>query len=145
MQTANLKDETATLSLGAKLASSLSPGDVIALTGGLGAGKTTFARGLIRALCGEIEIPSPTYTIVQTYDTPRGEVWHCDMYRLERPEDAWELGLIDAFEDAICIIEWPDKLGELLPKHARFVDLKFDGTGRVATLKGWKDNCDAAS
>ena len=144
MQTAILKDESATLSLGAKLAWLLRPGDVVAMTGGLGAGKTTLARGIIKALCGDTDVPSPTYTLVQTYDTPRGELWHCDMYRLERPEDAWELGLIDAFDDAICLIEWPDKLGSLLPKDILSIELGFDGAGRKAVFTGWKEKCDAA-
>ena len=142
MQTVMLKDENATLGLGALIAAQLRPGDVVAMTGGLGAGKTTLARGIVKALSGESEVPSPTYTLVQTYDTPLGEVWHCDMYRLERPEDAWELGLMDAFEDAICLIEWPDKLGDLLPPSTRNIEINFDGEGRSAVLTGWDERFD---
>ena len=104
MQNLTLKYDGDTLALGATLAEVVVPGDIIALTGDLGAGKTTLARGLIHALCGEIEVPSPTYTLVQMYDTPKGEIWHCDMYRLEQPRDAYELGLIEAFDTAICLI-----------------------------------------
>ena len=139
MHTLYLDSEQATLELGAQLSRSLSAGDVIALTGGLGAGKTTLARGLITALCDEHEVPSPTYTLVQTYDALRCDIWHCDMYRLERPEDAYELGLMDAFEEAICLIEWPEKLGQLLPKTALGVAIDFEGEGRKVTLTGWED------
>ena len=114
-------------------------GDTLALRGNLGAGKTTLARGLISALSGESEVPSPTYTLVQTYETPKGELWHGDMYRLDRPEDCIELGLEDAFLDCICIIEWPDKLGDFLPRASIDVTILFDGPGRVACIKGAKD------
>ena len=92
--------------------------DVIALSGGLGAGKTEFARAFIHARPGGeavTEVPSPTFTLVQTYElTP--PIWHFDLYRLSRPEDAWELGLEEAFADAISLIEWPERLGDLLPQ-----------------------------
>ena len=142
MQTVFLQDEAATLALGARLAPLVTTGDVIALSGDLGAGKTTLARGLIAALCGDIEVPSPTYTLVQTYDTPKGELWHCDMYRLERPEDGYELGLMDAFETAICLIEWPENLGDLLPRDCLKIDIGFDGVSRKATLSGWENHFD---
>jgi len=132
----DLKDEAAMLALGASLAAYLVVGDVVALRGDLGAGKTTLARGLIRALIGETDVPSPTYTLIQTYDTPKGELWHGDMYRLEQPDDAYELGLLDAFEDCICLIEWPDKLGGLWPEDAVELLLTFDGKGRIAKLSG---------
>ena len=139
MQNLTLKYDGDTLALGATLAEVVVPGDIIALTGDLGAGKTTLARGLIHALCGEIEVPSPTYTLVQMYDTPKGEIWHCDMFRLEQPRDAYELGLIEAFDTAICLIEWPDKLGELLPDNCLSIDIGFDGEGRIARLSGWEN------
>ena len=116
MQFVSLSDENATLALGAKLMKSLSPGHTVALTGDLGAGKTTLVRGMLQSVLGEIEVPSPTFTLVQTYEVRNFEVWHCDMYRLERPQDGYELGLLDAFEDAVCLIEWPDKIAPLLPK-----------------------------
>src|SRR5689334_12245837 len=93
-----LPDAAATEAFGARLAASLRVGDVVCLSGDLGAGKTTLARGAITAWTGVNEdAPSPTYTLVQTYDGPRGALWHVDLYRLNRPEEAWELGLEDAF------------------------------------------------
>lgn len=130
------------LAFGARLAQSLRVGDVVALSGDLGAGKTTLSRGLIMALTDAREVPSPTYTLVQTYEISIGELWHCDMYRLEHPEDAYELGLLDAFYDAICLIEWPDKLGELLPKNALGIDIQFADEGRTLTLSGWETRID---
>jgi tRNA threonylcarbamoyladenosine biosynthesis protein TsaE len=112
------------ITLAKPLAEALRPGDVVALWGDLGVGKTTFARVLIQALVGEeINVPSPTFTLVQTYDSLHGEVWHCDLYRLKDPEEAFELGVEDAFHQAICLIEWPERLGGLLP-HRR-IDITF--------------------
>ena len=134
-----LKDEAATLAFGANLAHILKVGDCVALRGDLGAGKTTLVRGLIQSQLGDIQVPSPTYTLVQSYDFPDYELWHCDLYRLEQPEDAYELGLMDAFEEAAVILEWPDRLGHLLPKTALEISLTFDGDARIATLSGWED------
>ena len=127
------------LSLGAKLAAQLCAGQTVALTGGLGAGKTTLARGMIQSLLGEIDVPSPTYTLIQTYECRDFELWHCDMYRLERPEDGYELGLEDAFEDAVCLIEWPDKLGALFPEDALSIHIDFEGEGRKVSLTGFEE------
>ncbi len=132
-----LPDEAATLALGAKLGRSLKTGDCVALRGDLGAGKTSLVRGLVQAQLGEVDVPSPTYTLVQSYDLPTYELWHCDLYRLDRPEDAHELGLMDAMLDAVCILEWPDKLGDLLPDTVLDISIQFDGEGRIATLTGW--------
>ena len=134
-----LPNEAATLALGAAMAAHMEIGDTLALRGDLGAGKTTLARGLIATLSGETDVPSPTYTLVQTYDTPKGELWHGDMYRLERPQDCIELGLEDAFLDCICVIEWPNKLGSFLPEMCINITITFDGAGRVARIKGAKD------
>lgn len=112
------------LTLAQPLAKALRKGDAIALWGDLGVGKTTFARVLIQTLVGEeIDVPSPTFTLIQTYDSTHGEIWHCDLYRLKEPEEAFELGLEDAFHDAICLIEWPERLGNLLPQ--RRIDITF--------------------
>ena len=140
MQVVQLFSENDTLDLGSKLIKVLTKGDVLAITGELGAGKTTLARGIIQAEKGDIEVPSPTYTLVQIYDMKNFELWHCDMYRLETPEDAYELGLFDAFEDAVCVIEWPEKLGLLLPKKIYKIDLKFNNKGRTAYLEGFKED-----
>ncbi|WP_037371802.1 tRNA (adenosine(37)-N6)-threonylcarbamoyltransferase complex ATPase subunit type 1 TsaE [Salipiger mucosus] len=108
-----------TCALAAALAPGLRPGDVLLLSGEIGAGKTHFARCLIQALQEMPEdVPSPTFTLVQSYDTPAGEVWHADLYRLGDPDQVEELGLFEAFETAICLVEWPDRLGELAPPEA---------------------------
>lgn len=112
------------VTLAKPLAEVLCKGDVVALWGDLGVGKTTFARVLIQALVGKgIDVPSPTFTLVQLYDSPKSEIWHCDLYRLKDPEEAFELGLEDAFHEAICLLEWPERLGNLLP-HRR-IDITF--------------------
>lgn len=114
----DIADAAATDRLAAAIAPLLRPGDVIALAGDLGAGKTTFARALIRSLTGsETEVPSPTFTLAQTYETPVGTVWHFDLYRIGAADDAWELGIEDAFATGISLIEWPDRLGPLLPQN----------------------------
>ena len=111
-----LPDEAATATFAARIAALARPGDVIALKGELGAGKTSFARAFIRARAGRDEIvPSPTFTLAQPYDFPDVTVWHFDCYRLRDPDDAWELGIEDAFRDGISLIEWPERLGHLLP------------------------------
>ena len=117
----NLVDEAATADLAAALGKCLGLGDVLALSGDLGAGKTAFARAFIQALAqaqGVLidEVPSPTFTIVQIYDELAPPVWHVDLYRLEDRAEAFELGLEEAFEDGICLIEWPDRLGANFPK-----------------------------
>jgi tRNA threonylcarbamoyladenosine biosynthesis protein TsaE len=132
-----------TMALAARLASAARRGDVIALSGDLGAGKTTFARGFIRALAqAEIDVPSPTFTLAQTYDTPAAQIWHFDLYRLTRPEDAVELGLEEALSRGVSLIEWPERLGGLLPRDCLTVTLRHDGPGRVVELAGapaWRD------
>ncbi|MBV8779736.1 MAG: tRNA (adenosine(37)-N6)-threonylcarbamoyltransferase complex ATPase subunit type 1 TsaE [Alphaproteobacteria bacterium] len=136
MTVIELADEIATETLAARLAAQARPGDVIALSGELGAGKSTFARGFIRARGGLEEVPSPTFTLVQTYDVPGGAIWHFDLYRLRRPEEAWELDIEDAFDSGISLIEWPDRLGPLLPRRSLGIALAFDAgaDGRRATL-----------
>ena len=134
-----LGDAAATRELGARIAARLEKGDVVCLFGDLGAGKTTLARGVISALCGEdVEAPSPTYTLVQTYDTPRLALWHVDLYRLRSPQEAIELGLEDAFQSAATVIEWPERLGDALPRDRLDVRLsdRPDG-GRTAEVIGW--------
>jgi tRNA threonylcarbamoyl adenosine modification protein YjeE len=131
--------------LGARLGARLRKGDVVALDGGLGAGKTTFARGLIRALAGPGTIvPSPTFTLVQIYAAPAFDLWHCDLYRLSGPGETAELGLEEAFADAVVLIEWPDRLGPLMPQRRLRIGIAFgtDEDSRVLTFEGdrsWAD------
>lgn len=124
-----IEDETALAAFAARLRPHLKAGDVVALKGGLGAGKTAFARALIR-LClqnPEEEVPSPTFTLVQTYETPEIVLWHFDLYRLEgKEEDILELGWEDAMREGICLVEWPERLGRLLPKNRLEVEIGFD-------------------
>ncbi len=130
-----LADIEATRALGARLASILRPGDIVALWGDLGAGKSTLARGLIQSVLGDdVEVPSPTFTLVQTYELPDCDLWHMDLYRLDDPEDVFELGVEDAFVEAASLIEWPDRMGGHLPLHR--LDIRIDQTdgGRQATL-----------
>lgn len=137
MQLIKLANERETLTLGAQVIKHLSKGMTVTLRGDLGAGKTTLVRGMLQSILGDIDVPSPTYTLVQTYTLSNFELWHCDMYRLERPEDGYELGLIEAFEEVVCVVEWPDKIAPLLPKDVLDIDIHFDGEGRLATLTGF--------
>ena len=135
--TRRLPDEAATAALGAELAALAGPGDVICLTGDLGAGKTALARGFVRARLGNVEVTSPTFTLVQIYGEGEDEIWHVDLYRIEETSELRELGLEEAMESAICLIEWPDRLGGDLPADRLDVVLAFDGeSGRIATLHG---------
>jgi len=136
-----LADEKATEALAARLAALARSGDVIALKGELGAGKTCFARAFIRARGGDEAVPSPTYTLAQTYDLPDGRVWHFDLYRLRAAEEAWELGIEEASGDGISLIEWPERLGALLPRRHLLVALDFAGKpgARRAALSGTSD------
>ena len=114
----SLPDPAATARLAVRLAAVARPGDVIALHGTLGMGKTAFARAFIRRLAdAEEEVPSPTFTLVQSYDTEAGTIWHFDLYRLTKPQDVWELGLEDALAGGIVLIEWPERLGTELPRR----------------------------
>lgn len=132
-----LTDESATIDLGRRLAGMLSPGHTVLLSGGLGSGKSTLARAIIQAQAGAaIDVPSPTFTLVQTYELPRGEVWHFDLYRLGDPDEVWELGFSDAVEAALVLVEWPDRLGPLTPADRLDVGLTpvAGASGRQAEL-----------
>lgn len=121
-----LADLAASEVLAGRLAGLARTGDVIALSGEVGAGKTTFARFFIRALGGADEdVPSPTFTLAQSYALAGAEVWHFDLYRLEAPEEAYELGIEEAFAHAISLIEWPERLGSLLPPESLEVRLEI--------------------
>lgn len=130
-----LPDDAATDRLGQWLAARLQPGDTLLLQGPIGAGKTHLARALIRARLGAMtEVPSPSFTLVQTYEDPAGEIWHADLYRLGHPDEVIELGLEAAFATAICLVEWPDRLGSLAPAHAIHLHLTPEAEGRRAAI-----------
>ncbi|QFT64863.1 tRNA (adenosine(37)-N6)-threonylcarbamoyltransferase complex ATPase subunit type 1 TsaE [Roseivivax sp. THAF30] len=132
-------DETA--SLAQRIAPVLRPGDTILLSGGIGAGKTHFARSLIqKRLAVPEDVPSPTFTLVQTYETGTGEIWHADLYRLDGPQSIDELGLAEAFDTAICLVEWPDRLGDLAPEQALFVAFESGPVDEARSLEfTWTD------
>lgn len=126
-------DQTAQLA--ARIAKTLVAGDCLLLEGPVGAGKTHFARHLIWSLMQTPEdVPSPTFTLVQTYDTMAGELWHADLYRLTSLDEIEELGLTDAFEHAICLVEWPQMLGPLAPSNALLLTFQTDLTDENARL-----------
>ncbi|MGE4219871.1 MAG: tRNA (adenosine(37)-N6)-threonylcarbamoyltransferase complex ATPase subunit type 1 TsaE [Alphaproteobacteria bacterium] len=154
----SLPNEDATCAFAQVLAGHLRPGDVIGLSGPLGIGKSVLARAVVRALDDRAgDVPSPTFTLVQLYEVRQGPaagtpVFHFDLYRLERPDDAWELGIEEAFADGISLVEWPERLGPLLPETAlsavlspghgtdsRRIALQGGDrwTGLVAALNGW--------
>tara|TARA_Y100000589_G_scaffold114068_1_gene108343 strand:- start:1286 stop:1750 length:465 start_codon:yes stop_codon:yes gene_type:complete len=110
--------------LASALKENLQNGDIILLKGEIGAGKSLFARSLIQSTMDQVEeVPSPTFTIVQTYETKLGSIWHADLYRLTDQSEIFELGLIDAFVSEIVIVEWPDRLGHLEPQDALTVEI----------------------
>lgn len=143
-ETLTLDGPEATDSLARAMAPHLVRGDVVGLVGGLGAGKSHFARAVVRTLLNaagadEEEVPSPSYTLVQTYDADGVEIWHADLYRLGSIEEIGELGLEDAFGRAICIVEWADRLGAAAPLRMLTFSLGFEpghDERRLATIEG---------
>lgn len=135
-----LPDEGATAALAARLARLARPGDAVLLEGPLGAGKSAFVRAFLRAASGDpaLEVPSPTFTLVQSYDLPAGPAFHFDLWRLDGPSGLAELGWEEARE-GIVLVEWPDRLGDWRPDNALVITLAPGGTeeSRMATLTGW--------
>jgi tRNA threonylcarbamoyladenosine biosynthesis protein TsaE len=139
--TVSLPDESATLGLGARLAVGIAPGRVLHLRGDLGAGKTTLVRGLLRALGEPGRIKSPTYTLVELYSVSSLNLYHFDLYRFKNQEEWLNSGFREYFSgDAACIVEWPERAGDLLSAPDLEVRLEFDGVGRRAFL----ESCSAA-
>ncbi|WP_366941160.1 tRNA (adenosine(37)-N6)-threonylcarbamoyltransferase complex ATPase subunit type 1 TsaE [uncultured Kiloniella sp.] len=146
-------DESETRNFAHRLAPFLKESDVLALDGDLGAGKTAFSRALINAFPAmdgmeQIEeVPSPTFTLVQIYERAERQIWHFDLYRLEDPEEAYELGIEEAFTEGISLIEWPDRLGFLMPRGHLLVKLSYGQgeTARSLKLLGdlkWRERLD---
>lgn len=136
-----LADPTATDRLGRLLAGEVGQRDVVALWGDLGAGKTSLARALIQALLAahglQEDVPSPTFTLVQTYEAGGLPIWHADLYRLSHPDELLELGLEEALEAGLLLIEWPDRMEGDLPGERLDIALEEAGDGRLARLTGW--------
>ncbi len=135
-----LRSEQETRQFGFALMSFLKPGDVVLLEGPLGAGKTALARAMIQSALPEsevdIDIPSPTFTLVQVYETSSVPIWHFDLYRIEAEDDILELGWEDALDIALCLVEWPDRLGRLTPPDCLKIRLSFDGDDRLVDVIG---------
>ena len=146
-----LPDEDTTRRAGAALGLALRPGDAVLLEGPLGAGKSALARAAIRARTGADEVPSPTYTLVQTYEGPDAVLWHADLYRLSGPDEVAELGLDLAFAEDVALVEWPERLGPFRPARSLTAVLGFDPSreGRSLTLaaegQGWQPVLDAVA
>lgn len=140
--TLRLASPEQTCALAVAIGARLVRGDTLLLEGPIGAGKTHFARCLIQSrLTTPEDVPSPSFTLVQTYDTAESEVWHSDLYRLTSPDQIEDLGLAEAFDQAICLVEWPDRLGDLAPATAlwlRFETPAEDPQSRMVTL--WSDD-----
>jgi tRNA threonylcarbamoyladenosine biosynthesis protein TsaE len=141
----DLPHPAATDALGARLAAILQPGDVVALEGPLGSGKTALARAIVRTLTNPLEeVPSPTFTLVQVYQSDAGPLYHFDLYRLEAPDQVVELGIDDAFAEGISLVEWPERLGGYLPRRHLKITLAAgaDQDSRIARITGeaqWKE------
>jgi len=136
----DLADEAATARLAARIAAAARARDTITLAGPLGSGKTSFARAFIRALGhGDEEVPSPTFTLVETYRfTGRPPIWHFDLYRLEAADDVYELGIEEAWAEGISLIEWPERIAALLPAERLDIALSPGATAqrRRAAIAG---------
>ena len=126
-----LPDEAATLALGNLLAQVLEPGLFVALSGNLGSGKTTFARGILRGLGYQGKVKSPTYTLVEPYNLSKLDLYHFDFYRLNDPREWLDAGFRDHFEPRnICLVEWPERVGDLLPVPDLKISLSIERDGR---------------
>ena len=130
-----LKTEADTQTIGKTLAKLAQTGDVFALYGTLGMGKSVFARAFVQELCGNQEVPSPTFTLLQTYEAPNFDIYHFDLYRLKSAEEIFEIGMEEALYGGVSLIEWPDKMGGYLPKDIFKITIEPFKTGRKMTIQ----------
>ena len=130
----NLPAEADTRAVGRRLARLARKGDVFALYGTLGMGKSVLARAFVQELCGSGEVPSPTFTLLQTYEAPDFEIYHFDLYRLMSPDEIFEIGVEEALYDGVSLIEWPDKMAPYLPRDIFKLELVPCGNGRKLTV-----------
>ncbi len=131
----NLATEEETKKTGRKLAHIARRGDVFALYGTLGMGKSVLARAFVQALCGQGEVPSPTFTLLQTYEAPDFEIYHFDLYRLKSAEEIFEIGVEEALYSGVSLIEWPEKMGAYLPRDIFRLEITPQGEGRKLTIE----------
>lgn len=127
--------EADTIKLGEKLAAFAKQGDVFAMFGTLGMGKSVLSRAFIKSLTGAEEVPSPTFTLVQSYEADNFEIYHYDLYRIKSAEEIFELGMEEALYEGVCLIEWPEKMGGYLPHNAFIVSINPFGSGRKITIE----------
>lgn len=127
--------EQETADIGKKLSAIARKGDVFALFGTLGMGKSVLSRAFIKSLTDAKEVPSPTFTLVQIYETPNFDVYHFDLYRIKSPDEIFELGMEEALYEGVCLIEWPEKMGAYLPNNVFRVDIAPFASGRKITIE----------
>lgn len=131
----HLPTEDATKNLGQNLAQIAQTGDVFALFGTLGMGKSVLARAFVQELCGQGEVPSPTFTLLQTYEAPNFDIYHFDLYRLKSAEDIFEIGMEEALYSGVSLIEWPEKMGGYLPRDIFKLEISNHENGRKVVIK----------
>ncbi len=131
----NLATENETKKIGIKLAHIARKGDVFALYGTLGMGKSVLARAFVQELCGQGEVPSPTFTLLQTYEAPDFEIYHFDLYRLKSAEEIFEIGVEEALYSGVSLIEWPEKMAGYLPRDIFRLEITPQGEGRKLTIE----------
>lgn len=130
-----LENEAATVKFGQALAGISKKGDFYALFGTLGVGKSVLSRAFVQELCGNIEVPSPTFTLVQSYEAPEFEIYHFDLYRIKSPEEIFEIGVEEAMYDGVCLVEWPERMLSYLPRDCFNVEITAEDTRRVVVIK----------
>lgn len=130
----NLPDETATMRLGRALAQKAAIGDVFALYGTLGMGKSVLARAFVQQLTAATEVPSPTFTLMQSYEAPQFEIYHFDLYRLKNADEIFEIGVEEAMYQGVCLIEWPERMAAYLPRDVYKIELTSSDLGRCCTI-----------
>lgn len=129
-----LENEAAMILFGQALAKISNRGDFYALYGTLGVGKSVLSRAFIQQLCGKTEVPSPTFTLVQSYEALAFEIFHYDLYRIKSPDEIFEIGLEEAMYNGVCLVEWPDRMKPYLPRDAFVLDISVEGEGRRINL-----------
>ncbi|MBQ9271715.1 MAG: tRNA (adenosine(37)-N6)-threonylcarbamoyltransferase complex ATPase subunit type 1 TsaE [Alphaproteobacteria bacterium] len=134
IKTFTSNSEEDTINLAQQIAKIARVGDIFALNGTLGVGKSVFARAFVQALTGAKEVPSPTFTLVQMYVAPEFDIYHYDLYRLKSPQEMFELNVEEAFFSGVSLVEWPEKMGVLTPRNMWQIDFQTEGNTRIITI-----------